>query len=427
MVQGLMSPQYDNNGNMTRDEQNRTLTYDAWNRLVSVSGSPGVTHAYDALGRRVKETRGGAVTDLYYSDQWQVVEERTNGTPYAQYVWSPVYVDAMILRDRDANGQTGDGLEERLYVMQDANWNVTGVMTPVGNVLERYVYDPYGVPTVLNPTTWLAQDPNSYKWTYLHQGGRFDNASGLYSFRHRDLSPTLGRWIQMDPIRYAAEDLNLYRVVPVNRVDPTGLLSLEPRVGTPDDLFLESCKRDPEHDPPFGRPDFCLSKMSRPYLVLPHMLGLSSRRQQACAARLGEACNYIAEASRGRATHRGGSKTLPPGQFRRIIVGGHCGGPQVGRKPGVSFGDKGRFDADGIRMPGCIEAIQAALAPHGTLLICSCGYRSNNPAEWDQELQKFANTVKRTVCAYPGSVRPDTTYGCYPNKKGEVQVCKNPQ
>jgi RHS repeat-associated protein len=164
------------------------------------------------------------VTDLYYSDQWQVVEERTNGTPYAQYVWSPVYVDAMILRDRDANGQTGDGMEERLYVQQDANWNVTGVMNPAGNVLERYAYDPYGVPTKLKPD-WTGPPLTDYAWTYLHQGGRFDAASGLYSFRNRQYSPTLGRWVQVDPLTYEAGN-NLYEYHddnPVNFVDPLGL------------------------------------------------------------------------------------------------------------------------------------------------------------------------------------------------------------
>jgi hypothetical protein len=52
-IQGLTTPAYDANGNTIGDETGKTLAYDAWNRLVSVTGSPGVTHAYDALGRRV--------------------------------------------------------------------------------------------------------------------------------------------------------------------------------------------------------------------------------------------------------------------------------------------------------------------------------------------------------------------------------------
>ena len=35
-----------------------------------------------------------------------------------QNVWSPVYVNAMVERGRDADGNPANGLEERLYVEQ---------------------------------------------------------------------------------------------------------------------------------------------------------------------------------------------------------------------------------------------------------------------------------------------------------------------
>jgi YD repeat-containing protein len=58
---------YDANGNLTTDEQGRTLVWDAWNRLTAVKngGTTLVAYAYDALGRRIAETRGGTTTDLY--------------------------------------------------------------------------------------------------------------------------------------------------------------------------------------------------------------------------------------------------------------------------------------------------------------------------------------------------------------------------
>jgi len=45
---------------------------------------------------------------------------------------------------------------------------------------------------------------SAYDWLYLHQGGRYDVTSGLYHFRFRDYSPTLGRWTSLDPLSYAA-------------------------------------------------------------------------------------------------------------------------------------------------------------------------------------------------------------------------------
>jgi YD repeat-containing protein len=88
---------FDKNGNLTTDDQGRTLIYDAWNRLVQVKNGSTVlnTYGYDGLGRRITENPATA-RDLYYSAQWQVLEERVGGNAQVQYVWSPVYVDALI-------------------------------------------------------------------------------------------------------------------------------------------------------------------------------------------------------------------------------------------------------------------------------------------------------------------------------------------
>src|SRR5262249_32691788 len=108
-ISGGTTPTYDANGNMTGDETGRTFKYDAWNRLVEVRDS-GLnllaTYRYDALGRRVREIRGATTTDLYYSDQWQVLEERVGGGVKVSCVLRPAYVDALITRDP---GTHGDG------------------------------------------------------------------------------------------------------------------------------------------------------------------------------------------------------------------------------------------------------------------------------------------------------------------------------
>jgi len=47
-----------------------------------------------------------------------------------QYVRSPAYVNALVLRDRSTlhNGT----LDERVWVQQDANWNVTALVNSSG-------------------------------------------------------------------------------------------------------------------------------------------------------------------------------------------------------------------------------------------------------------------------------------------------------
>jgi RHS repeat-associated protein len=225
-ISGQTTPTYDANGNTTTDQTGKTFIYDAWNRLVQVKSGNTIliSYAYDALNRRIIENPGTA-RDLFFSKDWQVVEERVGGTPNEQYVWSPVYVDALVERDRDADGNPNNGLEERLYAQQNANWNVTAVISAAGAVQERYIEDPYGQVSILAPD-WSARVSSLFAWIYLHQGGRFDSISGLYSFEHRDDSSALGRWVEQDPKGLSAGDFNLYRSAadnPTRYFDPTGL------------------------------------------------------------------------------------------------------------------------------------------------------------------------------------------------------------
>jgi YD repeat-containing protein len=143
-ISGLTTPTYDGDGNTTRDQNGNYLIYDAWNRLVKYQNGVSVleTDSYDALGRKIVEAPGTA-TDVYFSKYWQDIEEDA-GTAKLQYVWGASYVDHLVERDRDADGLSGNGLEEKIFAQQNANWDVTGVVNTSGTVQERYQYDPYG-------------------------------------------------------------------------------------------------------------------------------------------------------------------------------------------------------------------------------------------------------------------------------------------
>jgi RHS repeat-associated protein len=216
-ISGQTTPGYDGNGNTTTDQAGHALVYDAWNRLVQVkSGSTTLaTYSYDGLNRQVT-VNAGTLTVLYYSSQWQVLEEQTGGVTQVQYVWSPVYVAALIERDRGS---------ERLYAQQDANWNITALANVTGTVVERYAYDPYGQVTYLT-SGWGTLSGSGYAWVYNFQGMQFDGSSGLYEAERRWYSPALARWMSLDPLGFAAGDDNLYRAMfddPVHFTDPTGL------------------------------------------------------------------------------------------------------------------------------------------------------------------------------------------------------------
>jgi len=218
-------------------------TWDAWNRLVAVEEPDGLggwrkraEYGYDGQTWRIlaKAYTGGTLTetlDLYYTAAWQVLEERGAGATQAQYVWNPMYIDALVLRDRSAGGC----LNERLYAMQDANFNTTAIVDTSGTVKERYDYTPFGV-VAYRDASWNPLPASEYAWVYLFQGGKLDPKVGLTNFRYRDLMMTLGRWMSQDPIGYKG-GTNQFRMrinSPGNNLDPAGLLDVKMMsVGTP--------------------------------------------------------------------------------------------------------------------------------------------------------------------------------------------------
>jgi RHS repeat-associated protein len=241
---------YSATGNLTTDAQGRTLAYDAWNRLVAVydaSSTLVARYEYDGMNRRIVEQVGSLAAaptrDLYYSLNWQVLEERIRdsggaipATATNRYVWSPVYVDAMIARDRDAdsNSATGTGgLEQRVYALQDANWNTTAIIATTGvpghttgDVINRFAYTPYGEVETLDASWTTAASPLVVLWNHLFQGLKFEDTTGLGYVRNRDYSASLGRFIERDPVGFKAGDNNWYRFVannPPTGLDPTGL------------------------------------------------------------------------------------------------------------------------------------------------------------------------------------------------------------
>ncbi|RMD60625.1 hypothetical protein D6833_09425, partial [Candidatus Parcubacteria bacterium] len=115
-------------------------------------------------------------------------------------------------------------LDERLYVLQDGNWNVTAVCDATGTVQERYAYSAYGEPVFLSPT-FTSRASSLFAWETLYAGYRRDTATRLFHVRHRALHVRLGIWIMRDLAEYFDGE-NLYanvRLNPIGFTDPLGL------------------------------------------------------------------------------------------------------------------------------------------------------------------------------------------------------------
>ncbi|MCG3136729.1 MAG: hypothetical protein HJJLKODD_00565 [Phycisphaerae bacterium] len=102
-----------------------------------------------------------------------------------EYIYGPSYVDEFVAQvDRYGNSW---------YVLQDGNFNVTGLVNAMGNLVHQYTYSPYGQ---IVAQEQLSSHPVN---RILHQGIFWDSAVGLYYNRNRWYDPELGRFIQKDP------------------------------------------------------------------------------------------------------------------------------------------------------------------------------------------------------------------------------------
>ncbi|MCW5556152.1 MAG: RHS repeat-associated core domain-containing protein, partial [Verrucomicrobiae bacterium] len=134
-----------------------------------------------------------------------------------RFVWGIRSVDDLILRDDTS---------QRLYALSDALGSVTAVVNTSGTVQERYGYDGFGTPRYMT-AAFGYRDSSSYGWETLFDGYRYDTIPGLYQVRYRFLHPSLGRWLNRDPIGERG-GVNLYAFVanePLSQIDPLGLSS----------------------------------------------------------------------------------------------------------------------------------------------------------------------------------------------------------
>ena len=148
-----------------------------------------------------------------------------------QYVWGIRYVDELVCRD--------DATPQRLYACQDANFNLTAIIGTSGSVVERYMFDPYGVRTIMS-APWSVLSTSSYSWVIGHQGLVHDGESGLIYNRRRFTTPGAGVFLARDPVGYRGA-LNLYEYehgAPNLHRDPKGLYVVCCRAakGFPDNL-----------------------------------------------------------------------------------------------------------------------------------------------------------------------------------------------
>jgi len=211
---GAASLTYDTNGNLATGG-GWTYTHNGDSRLISVSGATSAAFDSDGWNRCVKRTENGVTTYLIY-DEWNLIAEYdASGTLVTHYIHGPR--EDEILAKVTTTSTT--------FPVEDAIGSTIAVTSASGAVLERIFYtDAFGTPA-FQDASGTPLSGTSTDTRFLFTGREWLASLGLYDYRNRTYSPSLGRFIEADPIRLDGNDVNLYRYVgnnPINYIDPTG-------------------------------------------------------------------------------------------------------------------------------------------------------------------------------------------------------------
>jgi RHS repeat-associated protein len=212
---GATSYTYDDNGSMTSSTDSTgatTYTWDSRDRLASISAPGGqkTTFLYDFLGNLIQQADAGPTLNL---TQNFVLDDLTNAAVISRSNGDSVMVLAGRSVDQDlavihANGQVEYGLSDAINSTQ-------ATVDQSGKLVSSFSYEPFGKTTT----------SSTYPFQFT---GRVPVTAGLYYYRARYYCPSAGRFISEDPLGLAGGDTLLYkygRNNPVNRTDPSGLLS----------------------------------------------------------------------------------------------------------------------------------------------------------------------------------------------------------
>jgi RHS repeat-associated protein len=207
---GTKNYYYDAAGNLINDGVH-SYEYDAENRLKSVDNTATAAYAYDYANRRIKKVVGGVSTNYVWEGNQVIAEHNgATGAVLANYVYGG---GRMISR-------LGSGVVR--YYLSD-RLSVRMMLDNSGNMVGRQGHLPFG------EEIGTSGEFDKKRFTTYER----DSESGLDYAVNRAYSPSIGRFLQIDPVAgdCSTEKLNRYAYAkndPINRTDLSGLNDCPP-------------------------------------------------------------------------------------------------------------------------------------------------------------------------------------------------------